>query len=358
MSWPCSSIRRGRARGPPACRCRGSSCRPSATAPGPAHEPRQQVEADVARQRLGDLVEHARVEGVHARRWPDRSAGPPASPRSRPPGRRRPRRCRTRRAGGRGTPSASRSRPPTRWASTSTRRSKSVRLSALTTQEHVLVRDEVPVGAQSAGAAEQLRLVAEAHDRGRRSARPRAPRPRSARWCVLTSTSSTPAFGERVEPDVEHRPAADLDQALGRRVGDRAQPGAQPGREQEGLHAPAFRTTPSARICASASASTSSSPGMSLEPLRVLRDRLRRRTASAPSPSCLRASMSEQMWRVSPNRYSPLITRRPVGAVLAAHDLGELLRRVRRAAADVEDPADGALVRRARARWRRRRRGC
>ena len=54
-------------------------------------------------------------------------------------------------------------------------------------------------------------------------------------------------------------------------------------------------------------------------------------------PSCLRASMSEKMCRVSPNRYSPVILAGQVGSVLPADDLGELLRRVRRAAADVED---------------------
>ena len=69
---------------------------------------------------------------------------------------------------------------------------------------------------------------------------------------------------------------------------------------------PACRTTPSSRIRASASARTSSRPGIPRSQAAYSA------TESAgvrigAQPSCLRASMSEQMCRVSPNRYSPVI---------------------------------------------------
>src|SRR6516225_5255265 len=69
---------------------------------------------------------------------------------------------------------------------------------------------------------------------------------------------------ERVKPDIEQGPAVDRHHALRHGVGDRPQPAAHAGGEQEGFHTPAFRTTPRARIRVFASASTPSRPSMPL----------------------------------------------------------------------------------------------
>ena len=75
MPSPAFPVRRGRAPAPPACRCRGSSCR-RAPRPGPGRRAAGSRSKPMSRgQRLGDLVEHRRVEGVHARRWRGRSRG-------------------------------------------------------------------------------------------------------------------------------------------------------------------------------------------------------------------------------------------------------------------------------------------
>src|SRR5690348_11468620 len=171
-------------------------------------------------------------------------------------------------------------------------------------QEHLLTIYPGPVGGERARAAEQFRFVGGAHGR----------RPGS-RFEVVTHhirkvvqvdeyfVHARPV--ERVEPDVEHRLAADGNHALGDGVRDRPQPAADAGGEQEGLHVPAFRTTPRARIRASASASTPSRPSMPLSHSAYAA------TESAgvrwgSQPSARRALISDRMCRVSPKRYSPV----------------------------------------------------
>ncbi len=148
------------------------------------------------------------------------------------------------------------------------------------------------------------------------------------RWCRLTRTSSTPARPAR---PARCRAAAGppiSTMHFGVRVGDRAQPRAEPGGQQECLHRDraVCRTTPErahlARPPRRAPRRDPASP----------RATPRTRPRSPPGvrrgaqPSCCSASMSEKMCRVSPNRYSPLIRPGSVGAVVAAHDLRELLR--------------------------------
>ncbi len=67
---------------------------------------------------------------------------------------------------------------------------------------------------------------------------------------------------ERVEPDVEQGTAAEDQHALRGGIGNRPEPAADSRAQEEGLHAPAFRTTPRARIRAFASASAPSRPAM------------------------------------------------------------------------------------------------
>src|ERR1700704_3494444 len=69
---------------------------------------------------------------------------------------------------------------------------------------------------------------------------------------------------ERVKPDIEQGLAINSHHALRNGVGDRPQPAAHSGGEQEGFHPPAFRTTPRARIRAFASVSTPSRPSIPL----------------------------------------------------------------------------------------------
>src|SRR6516165_1960106 len=112
---------------------------------------------------------------------------------------------------------------------------------------------------------------------------------------------------EGVEPDIEHWPVIDDQHALWGGVGDRPQPSAETGREEEGLHASILRTTPSARILALASASTPSRPSsFSSHAAYSATDSAGVRRGS--HPSARRALMSERMWRVSPERYSPVTT--------------------------------------------------
>ena len=116
-----------------------------------------------------------------------------------------------------------------------------------------------------------------------------------------------------------------------------------PAASRKAFIAPAFRTTPRARIRAFASASTPSRPSMpSSHSAYAATESAGVRCGS--QPSARRALMSERMWRVSPNRYSPVTTPGSVGAVLAHDDVGEFPGRDRLAAADVEDPPDGAVV--------------
>ena len=177
-------------------------------------------------------------------------------------------------------------------ASMSSRRSKSVRLSPLTARNISSAATKSRPATQGPRAAEQHGLVAEPHDRGPPPLRARCAAPARARWCRLTRTSSTPAFAEVVEPDVEQRPTPHLDQALGHVVGERAQPRPEPRRQQEGLHPSASRTTPRDRIVASASARTASSPGIpSSQSAYSATDSAGVRVGA--HPSCSRAAMSE-----------------------------------------------------------------
>ena len=121
--------------------------------------------------------------------------------------------------------------------------------------------DPGPVGLERAGAAEQFRFEERAH--GRRPDPVVEVAAHHVRQVVQVDEDLVDARAvECVEPDVEHRLAVDGHHAFRDRVGDRPQPAAHPGGEQESLHVAAFLTTPRARIRASASASTPSRPSM------------------------------------------------------------------------------------------------
>src|ERR1700722_240384 len=116
-----------------------------------------------------------------------------------------------------------------------------------------------------------------------------------------------PRAGEGVEPNVKEGAIADRYQALWRRVGDGPQPGSCSRRQQKGLHLAAFRTTPSARIRALASARTPSSPPIpSSQDAYAATESAGVRLGS--QPSFRKALMSDWICRVSPKRYSPVIS--------------------------------------------------
>ena len=255
-----------------------------------------------------DLVEHARVEGVDPRIGEIARRVRAASPRSRRPGRRvdfddpalgRP-------VGARNTVSVA-TAPPARWASTSRPQvevGEVVGVARRGTSSSPSTKSRLAT--QRAGAAEQLRLVLSRDDRGRGPGRDvgldrvgevvgvdehlvdsRARRARRAR-CRASA-------GRR--PHEALRASCRSAGAAGCRARRRA------GRPScAGLPDHAERAHPRVGV-----ASTSSRPGMSrshsaysaTDSAGVLR---------GAHPSCFRASMSEQMCRVSPNRYSPLIT--------------------------------------------------
>ena len=189
-------------------------------------------------------------------------------------------------------------------------------------QEELFALDPLPVGDERAGAAEQFRLEDRA-DRRRPGARGEVAAHHVRQVMEVDQDLVDPRAVERVEPDVEQGPAADGQHALRGGVGDRPQPAADSRGEQEGLHASglpddAEGAHPRVRLGQHAVEAVHA-----LEPGGVGRDRsagVRR----GSQPSARRALMSERMWRVSPNRYSPVTTPGSVGAVLAHDDVGEL----------------------------------
>ena len=72
-----------------------------------------------------------------------------------------------------------------------------------------------------------------------------------------------PGEAKRTKPDVQQRCPPNRQQALGDSVSEGTQPAAKTSGEQERLHVRDFRTTPSARILASAPARIESSPAIS-----------------------------------------------------------------------------------------------
>ena len=195
---------------------------------------------------------------------------------------------------------------PRRWNSINVRRSKSVRLSALHARKnsspatHPRLATRVPALPSSSGSKMVWTLGGTitvldvgAHDFGE--------------GVDVHEDLVDTGPVELVEPDVEQRPSVDHQHALRGVVGERSQagfPDPPPSRK-------AFIRRPSARRRAPA-CGRSPGPG-------CLRDRpcLRARphrprptragaTPGLPIPSALRAPMSDTMWRVSPNRYSPV----------------------------------------------------
>ena len=203
--------------------------------PRPADQPGQQMEADVSRVRPGDLVDHRGVRTRTSRHWPGRRADAPASPRTRRPGRRPPRRCRpaSDRAPGTATGWQSPRRPGARRSARP--RSKSVRLSAL------IARNMSSPATKSRLARRVPALPSSSGSTTRRT----AGGPTRAATCAshlvgqvvrVQQHLADAGLGQRVQPDVEHRPATDCQQALRRAVGDRPQPGPEARGEQERLH--------------------------------------------------------------------------------------------------------------------------
>ena len=176
---------------PRRCRYRGSNLRPAPPAPG--RPGRQKVIADVAGQPVADLIEHARVEGVHTgigqiRDRMDWLLDEPGDP-----------------AGRRRVP-----RPPRRtgWASGIPPRSRSCRGEVgVDERPEVEVRQVVGIAGQETcprrrptagwpGACQRCRAVPARRTCGPLGGAPRAARwlrTTSGRWCRLTRTSSIPA---------------------------------------------------------------------------------------------------------------------------------------------------------------------
>ena len=226
-------------------------------------------------------------------------------------------------------------------------------------QEHVLVGDEVAVRAHRPGAAEQLRLLATC-THGGPTRRPVGSH--DGRQVVqvdqhLVDARPRPAHPARCRAAAD---PADPDHALGRRVGDRPQPGAEPGGQQERLHRDraAAGRRPSDRIFASASARTASSPGMPASHAAYSATDSSGRALRRPAELLERVDVGDDV----PGVAEPVLAADPPGQ-RRSRSGGARCRRTRAVgvsgtAADVEHPARPRGRRSAPAHWRRRRRGC
>src|SRR5262249_24559534 len=128
-------------------------------------------------------------------------------------------------------------------------------------QEEFFTIDPLPVGGKRTGAAEQLWLEERADCR-RLSTRGNVVTYHIRQVVKVDEDLVDTRAAERVEPDVKQGPVIDNHHALRDSIGNRPQAAADSSGEQEGLHVPALRTTPRARIRALASASTPSRPSM------------------------------------------------------------------------------------------------
>src|SRR6185312_936062 len=177
---------------------------------------------------------------------------------------------------------------------------------SVTGQEHVVLANPVPAGGKRARAAEQLRLKDRTYSR-----RPITRGEVTAHhvWQVMeVDENLVDTCGvERLEPDIDQGPPVDDYHAFRHSVGDGPQPAADAGSEQESLHGVVLRTTPRARMRASASASTLSRPSIPLsQAAYAATESAGVRWGSQPKERS--APISEKMCRVSPNRYSPVTT--------------------------------------------------
>ena len=108
--------------------------------------------------------------------------------------------------------------------------------------------------------------------------------------------------------------------------------------------APARRTTPSARIRASASASTPSSPSMPFSHAAYAATESAGGTLGLPAQPPQRADVGQDVPRVA-EAVLPRHHSRHVGPVLAHDDAGEFPGGNRLAAPDIENPSRRAVVR-------------